>query len=275
MSSNHGGVALASIQGSTSGSGKAVPVDALGDGIHQNCLRRFAMRLAFSAAVPAVVAAVLLTLAVAPASAQSAKECIRVETDAHKFRNVCSKNVVVAWCISEPDEGVNVEHSIVCGNSSSYYGWWETLPEGSSTPVPSGGWAGSVGRHASGRRHRWRLAAGSAMCVERATGPRRGARLPSPKRMFPIGKPSGGLPRSCAPTTGVRWSATAVGAPRVKRSRVTSSMQREITCGGTVASPDRSGALTLATGWVRADVLDRGCTVSNKDEAQGAHPTFC
>ena len=189
MSSNHGGVALASIQGSTSGSGKAVPVGALGDGIHQNCLRRSAMRLAFSAAVPAIVAAVLLALIVAPAAAQSAKECIRVETAAQKFRNVCSKNVVVAWCISDPDDGVNVEHSIVCGNSSSHYGWWETLPEGSSTT--SFGWLGGI-RWAACFRPKTPVATRGGeryVCRARDGAAPRGA-APSPKRMFPIGKPS-------------------------------------------------------------------------------------
>ena len=81
----------------------------------------------------AFVFAVLLTLVLAPAAAQTALDCIRVERDGAKFRNVCSRNVVIAWCVSEPDDGVNVEHPIVCGNSSSYYGWWTTLPANSTT----------------------------------------------------------------------------------------------------------------------------------------------
>ena len=62
-----------------------------------------------------VVAAVLLTLAVAPAFAQSARECVRVEHDAGKFRNVRSRNVYIAWCISEPNEGFNTEGGVRCG----------------------------------------------------------------------------------------------------------------------------------------------------------------
>ena len=80
----------------------------------------------------AVAILVLVALIPALGHAQSPSECIRVDTAAHKFRNVCSKNVNIAWCISQPDSGVNPTHSIVCGNSASYYGFAEQLPPGAS-----------------------------------------------------------------------------------------------------------------------------------------------
>ena len=77
-------------------------------------------------------------------------------------------------------------------------------PRLSSTSVVCGG------RRVSGRSARWRPVAGNATCVVHATAPRWTVRCPSPPRLSPIPipipkpipKPIGGLPRSCAPTTG-------------------------------------------------------------------------
>lgn len=84
---------------------------------------------------------VFLAVTVAPVSARTAMDCI--QHSEYKFRNLCSKNVIVAWCISEPEDGYNLEHSTVCGNHSSmYYGWMTIVPPGSSTT--SFGWHGGL-----------------------------------------------------------------------------------------------------------------------------------
>lgn len=86
--------------------------------------------------------AILLVAAFCPAigQARSAMECI--QHSEYKFRNLCSKNVVVAWCITNPKEGYNTSQGIVCGEGSSYYGWVQNFPKGASTT--SFGWLGGL-----------------------------------------------------------------------------------------------------------------------------------
>ena len=90
-----------------------------------------------------VMGVVILALAVLfPVAAQtrSAMDCI--QHSEHKFRNLCSKNVVVAWCITDPKEGYNTSQGIVCGEGSSYYGWVQNFPKDASTT--SFGWLGGL-----------------------------------------------------------------------------------------------------------------------------------
>ena len=87
--------------------------------------------------------AILVVAAFCPAlgQARTAMECI--QHSEYKFRNLCSRNVIVGWCISQPEDGYNLEHSTVCGNHSSmYYGWMTIVPPGSSTT--SFGWHGGL-----------------------------------------------------------------------------------------------------------------------------------
>ena len=83
---------------------------------------------------------VLLAVTVAPVYARTAMDCI--QHSEYKFRNLCSKNVIVRWCTSEPIEGYNHAQGTLCGATSSYYGHGANLPPRSSTP--SFGFTGGI-----------------------------------------------------------------------------------------------------------------------------------
>ena len=102
-------------------------------------------------------------------------------------------------------------------------------------PRRSGGRAGSSGPPASGRSVLLPLEveSGSSAGTEGTLGRR--LPLPSGARMHRTLPRSAGLPRSFAPTGGVRWSATVLGAPKAKRSRAKLSMRQKRNCGDIAA----------------------------------------
>ena len=90
--------------------------------------------------VPGVAILVLAALFPAIGQARTAMECI--QHSEYKFRNLCSKDVIVRWCTSEPIEGYNHEQGTLCGATSSYYGHGMHLSPGAS--YSSFGWTGGI-----------------------------------------------------------------------------------------------------------------------------------
>ena len=180
---------------------------------------------------------VLLAVTVAPVSARTAMDCI--QHSEYKFRNLCSKNVIVRWCTSEPIEGYNHAQGTLCGATASYYGHGANLPPRSSTPR-SGGRAASNGPPASRRSvlSPPEAESGSSAGTQGALG--RLLPLPSGGNIRQTLPRSAGLPRRFAPPSGVRWSVIVLGALRARRPPAKLSIWRQGTCGGIAASPGAS-----------------------------------